>query len=195
MEGKKQEQEVDDEADDAIGADVGVLHDVEDALAVLAPSAEAVHEVGQPVLVQGTSHKQPCDDGQQDGNLVGEQVAAEIDDSTHHRAREPTHERPVFDNGLVSLLRWLVQSPEGQSGEKDEGCPDAVIPFGGVDRYLHGLFYFYGNTTDHEDDFVGLGCHILVHPAHEVGEPALDGIGAHSARAYLVGDKDEGGVL
>ena len=160
-------------------------------------SAKTVHKVCQPVFVQGTSHKQACDDGQQDGYLVGEQVAAEIDDGPHDRTCEPTHEWPVFDNRLISLLGRLVQSPERQSSKEDKGCPNTVIPFCGVDRYLHGCrsFYFYGYSANHQNYFIRTRGNILVHPAHQVGEPALDGIRTNPAGAYLVGNEDEGGIL
>ena len=52
-----------------------------------------------------------------------------------------------------------------------------------------------GEAADHEDDFVGLLGNVLVHPALEVGEVALERVVAGASHAYLVGHKDEGGIL
>jgi hypothetical protein len=38
---------------------------------------------------------------------------------------------------LVTFLRWLVQSPEWQTGKKDKRRPNAVVPMGLVNVYLH----------------------------------------------------------
>ena len=131
--GKVQQQEIEYQSDDPIGAYVRVFHDVENALTVAAPSAKAVDEVGQPVFMQGAGDEQACQDGQDGRYLVGEHVAAEVQDGRHGGACQPTYEWPVFDHRLVGFFLRLVQSPEGQTGEEDERRPDAVVPFGGVE--------------------------------------------------------------
>ena len=56
-------------------------------------------------------------------------------------------------------------------------------------------FYLHRYSAHHHDDLIGSGGYVLVEPAKEVGEVALDGIGTYSAEAYLVGYEDEGGIL
>ena len=57
------------------------------------------------------------------------------------------------------------------------------------------LLYLHRYAAHHHDDFIGTGGYVLVEPAEEVGEMALDGIGTYSAEAYLVGYEDKGGIL
>ena len=52
-----------------------------------------------------------------------------------------------------------------------------------------------GYAGDHEQDLVGTGGDMLVHPALEVGEPTLQRLDGHPAETNLVGHKDEGGRL
>ena len=56
-------------------------------------------------------------------------------------------------------------------------------------------FDFHGDTTNHQHYLISLGCHMLVHPSLQVGEPPLDRVGTHAATTYLVGNEDEGGIL
>jgi len=46
---------------------------------------------------------------------------------------------------LVTFLRWLVQSPEWQTGKKDKRRPNAVVPVGlvYVDFHLRSLSLFF----------------------------------------------------
>ena len=55
--------------------------------------------------------------------------------------------------------------------------------------------YLYRYSTDHQNYLVGMLCHILVHPPLQVGEAALQLVGADAAGANLVGDEDKRGVL
>ena len=55
--------EVENQTQHAIGANVGVLHDGQDALAIGAASAKAVEEVGQSILVEGARDEHADDDG------------------------------------------------------------------------------------------------------------------------------------
>ena len=116
-----------------------VLHNVEDALAVAAASAKAVDEVGQTVFVQGSREQHAHSDGCHHGYAIGQIPAAEVERSSHHASREPSRERPEFDHCLVTFLRGLIESPEGQSCEEDEGRIEAVVPMGAVYVDFHSF--------------------------------------------------------
>ena len=150
---------------------MGVLHDVEDALPVLASSAEAVEEVAETIFVEGTGHQQSHYDGHEQGQVERHDEGAEVERGCHDSAGEPSHQRPVLDNRSVAFLRRLVEAPEGQTGEKDERRPDAVVPFRLVDIDFHSEIF--GDVCVVE----------VVHFVHHAHCAVDDGEGAEGASA------------
>ena len=137
MQRAEEQSQIDDEGQDTVGADVRVFHDVEDALAVAAPTAKTVEEVGQPVFVQGTSEQHAGGNGQQHSQRIGQHLTAEIEHGGHHATREPAGQRPPLHHGIIALAGRLMQSPQGQTGEKHQGRPGTVEPL--LTPYLGGL--------------------------------------------------------
>ena len=136
----EEQQQVAAQAEHAVGADVGVLHDVEDALPVIAAPTESVEEVGEAVFVEGTRQQQPRHDGQDHRNGIdgmSREHATQIERGSHHPAREPARQGPVLYHRRITRLRGLVEPPEGQSGEEDEDRTDTVVPLRLVDVYFH----------------------------------------------------------
>ena len=102
---------------------MGVLHYGKDPLPVFSTAAESVKEVRQPVFVEGSSDKNPYDDG---GKNCNEDIVRrnEIKRCGGNCGCQPSHKRPVFNNAGIGFLRGLVESPEGQSGKEYERGPD-----------------------------------------------------------------------
>ena len=115
-----QQEEIEDEGDDAISADMGILHDGEDALSVGSPT-KTIEEVGESVFVKRTRHQEAHDDRQDDCDGERQDVARAEEGGRHDTTRQPPREGPVFHDCGVSLLGRLMQSPEGETGEEDEG--------------------------------------------------------------------------
>ena len=115
-----QQQEVEDEGDDSIGADVGVFHDGECALS-RGTSAEAIEEVGQSIFVEGTREEEANDNGKDDCDGERQDVASPEECECHDATCQPADERPMFNHCGIGFLGWLTDAPERKTGEEDEG--------------------------------------------------------------------------
>ena len=60
---------------------------------------------------------------------------------------------------------------------------------------MEGSLHLHGYAADHEDDLVGVGGYVLVHPTLEVGESALDLVFGDSAQSDLISDEQEVSLL
>ena len=140
--------EIEDQSDHAVGADMRVFHDGEDALTVVASTTKTVAEVSQTVFVQGSCEDYPCEDGEQYGDGPWEEHVAEVEYECHHATGEPPRERPVFHYRTVTFLRRFIPTPQGQSGEEDEGGVDTLPPSCLIDIYFHNcnILYFLSTT-------------------------------------------------
>ena len=87
--------------------------------------------------MKGSRDEYPHGDGHQDGYVIGKDHASEEDGGGHGATRQPPGQRPMLNNCSVTSLRRFVQTPEGQSGEEYECCPDAVVPLRIVDIDFH----------------------------------------------------------
>lgn len=120
-----QKGEVEDEGDDTIGADVGVLHDGQDTLTV-GTSSKAIEEVGKSIFVQGSCHEKTHDDGKDDGDGKWQDMAQAEEGGCHDATCEPTCEGPVFNDSGVCFLGGLMKSPERKTGEEDKSGENAA---------------------------------------------------------------------
>ena len=60
---------------------------------------------------------------------------------------------------------------------------------------VHHLFYFHGDSCDHQYHFVGTLRYILVHPAFQIGEFPLQKMVAYAAASDFVCYKDKRRLL
>ena len=143
MKAEEEKEDIEEYADDSVCADARVLHDVKDALAVVAPTSKSVEEVAEPVLMQRSGGKETGRDGDQDGDGIGQYETCTIECGCHNGCSEPSCERPVFHHTLITGAVGLAYPPEGQSGEEDECGKRCLPPFGLVDGYSHDVDVVY----------------------------------------------------
>ena len=76
----------------------------------------------------------------------------------------------MFHHRFITRLWWLMQTPERQTGEEDEGRPDTVIPF--------RLVYLYFHRSEVFRDF---GILKVIHLIDHANSRVNDGIGTEGA--------------
>ena len=123
-----------------------ILHNGKDALTVAGSTPKAVEEVGQAVFVQGTRHKHPHRNGDQNGNGIGEDLDARPQRGRHQSSCQPPCQWPMLHHGLITGFRRFMQPPKRQAGKEDKCCPNTVVKPGLFHFLLHILGFHYAKV-------------------------------------------------